>query len=65
MFPKPPVDAFFLAGVDHPLPADISSAFIVLGHYILRSGENGNRAIDPEPPAKIRVIDNTAVFHIS
>src|ERR1700760_2038937 len=65
MLPQPTVNAFLLARVHNSLPADIASPFIVLSHHVLSGGQDGNRTFCPEPPAKVRVVDNTAVFHIS
>jgi hypothetical protein len=64
MLTQPVVNAILLAGVDDSLPTDIACPFIILSDYILGGGQHGNRAISPEPATKIRVVDNSAVFHI-
>lgn len=53
MLPQPVVNAVFLAGIHYSLPANIACPFVILSDYILSSGQNGNRAIDPEPATKI------------
>ena len=45
--------------------ADVTRPVIVFSHHVLGGGQDGNQTFRPEAPAKVRIVNNPAVFHIS
>ena len=46
---KPVVNAFFLAGIDHSLPPDITSSFIIFRNDVRVAGQDGYDCILSKP----------------
>src|SRR5579863_855147 len=63
VLPEPVVDAFFLTGVDNPLPPDVTGSFIIFRNDVRVPSQDGHNRILPKPTTVVRVVDYLAVLH--
>ena len=65
VLPEPVVNAFLLAGIDHSLPPDITSSFIIFRNDVRIAGQDGYDRILSKPTAVVRIVDYLAILHDS
>jgi hypothetical protein len=63
MLAEPVVNSFFLTGIHHSLPPDITSSLVIFRNNVRVAGQYGNNRILPEPSTVIRVVDYLAILH--
>ncbi len=61
---EPVVNAFFLTGIDHSLPPDIASPFIIFRNDVRIAGQDGYNRILSKPTTVVRIVDYLAILHV-
>ena len=61
---EPVVNAFFLTGINHSLPSDITSSLIIFRNDVRVTGQDGYDRILSKPTTVVRIVDYLAILHV-